>query len=313
MANSVPLKNRLNFYKRLLKKKKWLSFLRIEPEVILRSQCDPDSLRRAAQFFELDVMDPDDFTVLVNLLAEILFGDRPSGRKRGDKIWDTQKFYSLGMQSKILKSKNPGLTGTEIAELISQKGNGFSEYRNHPEELRKRLADGERYCDYCAAIDRNVEYEPDEKWLKRFMNGFAPRFTGPYIHAVATVGPKAKKFFLPPLAYDHGDPEVTYQRIKTNLEKDWGPLSETRYYSMEYVHNGKRRKATVGQDEHDIEETVIAIFATDSETFLVCTPGRGVYTDLPLLAENASTMVAFDPAPLPPQRRTEERPRYPQA
>jgi hypothetical protein len=121
MADSTA--QRLNFCKKCLKKYTGEpKSMRVAPETFLRHdlQCDPDSLKRAAQFFELDYTDPDDFTVLVNVLAEIVFGPRPRGRKTGDKIWDRQKFFSLGLKYNELKSLNPQYRDTKIAELGSK-------------------------------------------------------------------------------------------------------------------------------------------------------------------------------------------------
>jgi hypothetical protein len=89
------------------------------------------------------------------------------------------------------------------------------------------------------------------------------------------------KFFIP-----HADtPELEehlLQATKDFAQKTTGwTIGPRRIYSIRYRHDGRDYKATVGQPEPRTHEEVIAIL--DSNTYLVCTPNRGVLRGEPML------------------------------
>ena len=144
-------KERLNLHKELLEP--WLPHVHAyrrmnwSPDENLRSllqkfcRCDPKSLETAARFFGLDHTSMPDCAILAAILAEVIFGATSRGRKRGAATsWDGPSLIQLGRKYRELKTKNPNYTDTKIAELISEDKE-FSQYRNDPEPLRKKLGD----------------------------------------------------------------------------------------------------------------------------------------------------------------------------
>jgi hypothetical protein len=110
--------------------------------------CDPDSLKRAAEFFGLHPygLDPtveSDVFLLALLLAEELFGKRRRGRKPGNKAWDERRLLELAHLYEELKREWPRASDTEIAEVISREPE-FKEYRSNPDLIRKRLPEAKR-------------------------------------------------------------------------------------------------------------------------------------------------------------------------
>ena len=83
---------------------------------------------------------------------------------------------------------------------------------------------------------------------------------------------KEMKFFLPPTD-DPKIAEATYLVIRRFVEKDYGPLSDSRYYSVKFMRDGKLCSATVGATEPSNSETVIAIFKqANGILYYICTP-----------------------------------------
>jgi hypothetical protein len=146
-------RKRLSLYKTMLARQRdnWRLWKKSErdlplPEFIRAIECDPRSLERAAIFFELDHSHPQDRSVLIHILAEILFGTRKRGKKTGDKVWTDNRFLMLAFKYRERKSSNPNCNDTEIAELISKEPE-FNEYRNNPELIRQRLSRARREYD----------------------------------------------------------------------------------------------------------------------------------------------------------------------
>src|SRR5262245_39318154 len=95
------------------------------------------------------------------------------------------------------------------------------------------------------------------------------------------------KFFLP--VQDPKIAEESYQTIKTLIEKQTGlPISETRYYEINYRNNGQDLSARVGGPDPLNGEKVFAIFKPKNprSPFLACTYSRVVVQNQPILASH---------------------------
>jgi hypothetical protein len=104
------------------------------------------------------------------------------------------------------------------------------------------------------------------------------------------------KFFLP--VQDAKIAEESYQAIKKIIEKQTGwPISDTRYYEINYSHNGEDLYARVGGPDALNGEIVFAIFKpkNTSSPFLVCTYSRGVVQGQPILASHDAQAIEFEP------------------
>jgi hypothetical protein len=83
----------LSFYKTKLASQRdnWKLWKKSERDIPLAEfvraiECDPRSLEKAAVFFELNHSHPRDRSVLMHVLAEILFGTRKRGKKRATEF-----------------------------------------------------------------------------------------------------------------------------------------------------------------------------------------------------------------------------------
>jgi hypothetical protein len=109
-------------------------------------------LEKSAEFFRLDHTHPPDLSVLTHILAEIVFGTRRRGKRKGDyKIWTEKRFLELASKYHELKARNPTCLDNELAELISKTG-AFWEYHDNSEPIRQRLP--------------KAKAIPREAWLK---------------------------------------------------------------------------------------------------------------------------------------------------
>jgi hypothetical protein len=110
------------------------------------------------------------------------------------------------------------------------------------------------------------------------------------------------------------DPEHVWQATRTfAIETTGWSVTERRMFALEYVHNGWRYRAEVGQREsrtrdgvngrHALESTgepVLAILeAPESRCYLVCTPNRGVLRGAPILVgfNEVTRATGFDGRP----------------
>jgi hypothetical protein len=160
----------LNFRRQLLHKiwRRQGKRSEVNDEYIRRTlYCDPNSLRRAAEFFRLNegmglnLAIESDIFLLAVLLAEELFKRRP-GRKPGNKAWDENRFLELGFLYKELKRDCPRTSDTELAKIIAADP-AFKEYRDNPELIRQRLPQAKREWEKWALNSA-------EDWFLNFAN-----------------------------------------------------------------------------------------------------------------------------------------------
>lgn len=93
---------------------------------------------------------------------------------------------------------------------------------------------------------------------------------------------EAPAFFIPDVA-DPEDAEQVYRAIKAFAHETTGwAIGDRRIFRIRYEHNGKSLVAEVGKPDPLTGELVFAILASNS--YLVCTPNRGVRRGMPILA-----------------------------
>src|SRR5688572_10267272 len=88
------------------------------------------------------------------------------------------------------------------------------------------------------------------------------------------------EFFIP-YSKDRKQAEDVWNSCRIWTNRNCGAVQLDRIFSIEYVHEGKRWFAEVGQPEPRTGELVIAIL--NGITYLVCTPNRGVIRGTPIL------------------------------
>lgn len=103
--------------------------------------------------------------------------------------------------------------------------------------------------------------------------------------------------FFVPRAESPEQAEEIWQAIKQMSEAETGwAVTDRRIFRVEYRHNGRDEWAEVGEvfrfgDPGD-DGTCVAIL--ESNSFLVCTPRRGVVGGLPYLIGVPASVVEFD-------------------
>src|ERR1700733_3020790 len=99
MGDNAALKRRLEYYRAALGsnvpgKPRFKST--VDSSYLTKLKVAPQSLEKSAQFFGLDHTHPPDLFVLTHILAEIIFGTRRRGKRKGDyKIWTEERFLEL--------------------------------------------------------------------------------------------------------------------------------------------------------------------------------------------------------------------------
>jgi hypothetical protein len=108
---------------------------------VLKMACDCFQLRDG---FRLDPANPLHQRILLLILAHVVFGaGRKRGRAKDSKNWTDIKYYHLAALYIEIKSKQPKLSDSKIAEVIASR-------RREPKEvIRKRLSSkGRMWIEY---------------------------------------------------------------------------------------------------------------------------------------------------------------------
>jgi hypothetical protein len=155
----------LNFRRQLLQKL-WRGGRTSYPSdeyIRQRMRCDPNSLKRAAEFFGLNPSIPADVHTLALVLAEEVFGERKRGRKPGNAAWDADRLLQLAFfYFQEIKVEWPHLNDTKLAEKIAEI-DAFKEYRSNPELIRQRLPKAKReYGQWSADTLETISNVPEE-------------------------------------------------------------------------------------------------------------------------------------------------------
>ena len=88
--------------------------------------------------------------------------------------------------------------------------------------------------------------------------------------------------FFVPAAKGGMEAQSVWKATKKFAEETLGwKISERRIFSIAYQHDGKEYYAEVGKPDPRIGEIVLVIL--ESDTYLVCTPNRGVLRGMPIL------------------------------
>ena len=89
------------------------------------------------------------------------------------------------------------------------------------------------------------------------------------------------KFFVPE-AENETEALSVWKATRKFAEETLGwKVSERRIFSISYRHDGKKYYVEVGKPDPRIREIVLVIL--ESDTYLVCTPNRGVLRGMPIL------------------------------
>lgn len=108
-----------------------------------------DEILRAAKFLGLDPKNPAHLTILLTILADILFRLNKKGRRRGAKKWDRFRLFGLGASRWAIEKEHPGISDARAAKKLKH----LPEYQHDSvETLRQQLKGAKRtYANAVAA------------------------------------------------------------------------------------------------------------------------------------------------------------------
>ena len=105
------------------------------------------------------------------------------------------------------------------------------------------------------------------------------------------------KFFVPrPLAATSKQSNDAHECMRNFSSKSAGVnTTDRKIYQIEFVRDGERYDACVGDADHDSGEIVVAILEAPHK-YLICTPNNGGYSGKPIhiRKRNVTTVVEFE-------------------
>lgn len=105
------------------------------------------------------------------------------------------------------------------------------------------------------------------------------------------------RFFVPkPFAVDMNQARRAHESMRAFAEQILGlDVTDRKVYQIEFVHDGERQDARVGEPEYDSGEPVLAILDAPRK-YLVCTPNHGGYQGEPIVVgkQQTKSVIAFD-------------------
>jgi hypothetical protein len=95
----------------------------------------------AFRYFGLNPREPSHHVVVLAVLADVVFGRRPRGRRRGSQSWDQLRLFLLGCDYMKVMENEPGMSDTKAAKKIKQ----LPRYKYVTDTtIRQRLPDARR-------------------------------------------------------------------------------------------------------------------------------------------------------------------------
>jgi hypothetical protein len=107
----------------------------------------PPGLSKAADFFGLDLSKSEQKALLLEILADVVFGEEKKGRPRTQKRkWDRLTLIQLAVDCNKVKAETPGISDKKAAGLIKDQ---FPVRYKHAsaEMIRQYLADARTWLD----------------------------------------------------------------------------------------------------------------------------------------------------------------------
>jgi hypothetical protein len=101
----------------------------------------PPGLSKAADFFGLDLSKSEQRALLLDILADVIFGEQKKGRPPAKKAkWDRLRLIQLAVDCNKVKAETPGISDKKAASII--KHNFSNRYKHASAEMiRQYLAD----------------------------------------------------------------------------------------------------------------------------------------------------------------------------
>jgi hypothetical protein len=100
----------------------------------IRTLTGHPSLRRAAEFFNLELSAGPQRQLLLEILADVLFAENKRGRPQAQKRkWDILTLIQLAVDYNKVKEDMPGISDTKAARVIKERYRG--RYKHASEEM----------------------------------------------------------------------------------------------------------------------------------------------------------------------------------
>jgi hypothetical protein len=117
----------------------------------------PNSVRKAASFFNLNLDRPSHRFLLLIVLADACFGRKPSGRRRDSKFWHSPRLAVLFERFEEVMRTHPDMKQRDAARYIKRHWReDYSE--TTAEQIRQNFAKAKReWLRISAALRRNAE------------------------------------------------------------------------------------------------------------------------------------------------------------
>jgi hypothetical protein len=113
-------------------------------EIFLDPEDLESSVAKAAKYLHRNPADPADSRWLLRILADVLFGDRKKGRRRGSAKWHMWRLVELDVHRNVVERDNPGISDRRAAAEIKQR---YPQYRHDTVEVvRRRLNEARGYA-----------------------------------------------------------------------------------------------------------------------------------------------------------------------
>ena len=120
--DDTPIRKRLHewmaLYKEVSRFDGEYDFREIADRRLRGYQAKVSSLDTAAEFFGFKLSHQDDSELLLRILADIAFGARPKGRRKGAGKWNSASLFILGFHDDLVRRKNPEMSDNEISKLV---------------------------------------------------------------------------------------------------------------------------------------------------------------------------------------------------
>jgi hypothetical protein len=123
--------------RRIQQARGWLHGISDEDVAVYGRAMTP-ALKRAADAFGLDPLDPYHRGAILNALAQLVFGNGKRGRPKETYKWAGEREYNLGYHYYLLQPERPDIKFSQAARIIKKRWRG--EYADCTEmTLRQRM------------------------------------------------------------------------------------------------------------------------------------------------------------------------------
>jgi hypothetical protein len=107
----------------------------------------PPALSEAAKYFDLQLGKPAEQSLLLHILADVVFGERKRGRPRTKKgKWDVLTLIQLAIDCNKIKEETPGISDKKAVGEIKRRYRERYKYATS-EMMRQRLRPARRWLE----------------------------------------------------------------------------------------------------------------------------------------------------------------------